>query len=65
MTGSRDMTCTRLTSFISLISDKFFWGCISWVFATERYFGKQTKVVKETRIVELRKPFQDTAILKE
>ncbi|KDR69261.1 hypothetical protein GALMADRAFT_104215 [Galerina marginata CBS 339.88] len=40
-------------------------GSDGWSFATERYFGKQNVIVKETRAVEMRKSFQDIAVLKE
>ncbi|KAF8521796.1 isoprenoid synthase domain-containing protein [Hysterangium stoloniferum] len=36
-----------------------------WSFTTERYFGQQNKMVKETRIVEVRPPFAETVMLKE
>ncbi|KDR71994.1 hypothetical protein GALMADRAFT_229201 [Galerina marginata CBS 339.88] len=33
-------------------------GNDEWSFATERYFGKENALIKKTRIVELRKPFE-------
>ncbi|KAJ7155327.1 terpenoid synthase [Mycena filopes] len=40
-------------------------GNDQWSFATERYFGKENHVVKETRIVKLKAPFSDNVALDE
>ncbi|KDR76786.1 hypothetical protein GALMADRAFT_225678 [Galerina marginata CBS 339.88] len=40
-------------------------GYDEWNFAIERYFGKQTKLVQEKRIVELMRPFQGFMALKD
>ncbi|KAJ7496297.1 isoprenoid synthase domain-containing protein, partial [Mycena galericulata] len=40
-------------------------GNDQWSLATERYFGKENHVVKETRIVKLKAPFSDALTLNE
>jgi len=40
-------------------------GIDQWHFATERYFGKENKTVKETRIVEIKAPFSHSIALNE
>ncbi|KDR79641.1 hypothetical protein GALMADRAFT_63553 [Galerina marginata CBS 339.88] len=37
-------------------------GNDEWNFVTERYFGQRNTLVKETRVVELRKPFEDVVL---
>jgi len=40
-------------------------GNDQWHFVTERYFGKENKTVKETRIVEIKTPFSHSIALNE
>ncbi|KIJ44869.1 hypothetical protein M422DRAFT_47084 [Sphaerobolus stellatus SS14] len=40
-------------------------GNDAWSFATTRYFGPENKIVKETRIVKLKAPVEESVALKE